>query len=111
MLHAQRVTDRLKNDITFTVEHNGKTFDFSVDAEPLRRYPIRYGFAQNKDEWLDIRTQSETPYYLKHLDKIYYFDHLPESKAVYVRHSQIQDDPSEPIPAFYKRLFEFVEGK
>lgn len=28
---------------------------------------------------------------------------------VYVRQSQIQDDPSDPIPAFYKRVFDFIE--
>ena len=47
--------------------------------------------------------------YLKHLDKIYYYEYIPEKKTVYVRHSQIQDDPSEDIPSFYTRVFDFIE--
>ncbi|MBK8495339.1 MAG: hypothetical protein IPL50_10115 [Chitinophagaceae bacterium] len=28
---------------------------------------------------------------------------------MYVRHSQVQDDPQEAIPAFYKRVFDFID--
>ncbi|MBT8271952.1 MAG: hypothetical protein KJO25_07905, partial [Bacteroidia bacterium] len=61
-------------------------------------------------DWLEARKQDETPHYLKHLDKIYYYDYLPEHKTVYVRQSQIQDDQSEDIPTFYAGVFDFIEN-
>lgn len=110
VLHAQRVTDSLKNDITLTLDRDGRTFDLTVQAVPLQPMPIHLGFAQQGDGWLEARDQSSTPLYLKHLDRNYFFEFLPESKTVYVRHNQIRDDPKEPIPAFYQRLFDFVEA-
>ncbi|HET6768375.1 MAG TPA: tetratricopeptide repeat protein, partial [Chitinophagaceae bacterium] len=73
------------------------------------RFPRQYGFVKPGDEWMSVRNQVTTPNYLKHLDKIYYYEYLPESKTVYVRHSQIQDDKDEAIPAFYKKVFEFID--
>ena len=70
---------------------------------------LQYGELKPDTDWVGARDSSKSPLYLKNLDKIYYFEYLPTEKAVYVRHSQIQDDPSENIPAFYKRLFEFID--
>ncbi len=71
--------------------------------------PAQYSLVKQEGEWLDMRDQSKTPYYLKHLNKIYYYEYLQEQKTVYVRQSQIQDDPEEDIPAFYDRVFKFIE--
>ncbi|MCE7924732.1 MAG: tetratricopeptide repeat protein [Haliscomenobacteraceae bacterium CHB4] len=108
-LHAQRVTKILKNSITLTLEQNGKSFEQTFAAADAYRFPRQYGFVSLKDDWVSVRDQNATPLYLKNLDKIYYFEYLPEHKTVYVRHSQIQDDPSEHIPAFYQRVFDFIE--
>lgn len=108
-LHAQRISKILKNSITYTFEKDGKIFDLNVTAVNAFRFPRRYGFVTAGADWLSVRNQSNTPNYLKNLEKIYYYEYLPETKTVYVRHSQIQDDPGEPIPAFYKRVFEFID--
>lgn len=108
-LHAQRVTKTLNNQITFTLEKEGKTFEQSFNAVPSFRFPRKYGFANPSNDWLSSRDQSQTPHYLKNLDKIYYYEYLPEQKTMYVRHSQIQDDPGQAIPAFYKEVFDFIE--
>lgn len=108
-LHAQRVTKILKNSITLTLEQNGKSFEQTFATADAYRFPRQYGFVSLKDDWVSVRDQNATPLYLKNLDKIYYFEYLPEHKTVYVRHSQIQDDPSEHIPAFYQRVFDFIE--
>jgi tetratricopeptide (TPR) repeat protein len=60
-------------------------------------------------DWLDARDLSKPPLYLKQLEKIYYYEYLPEHKTVYVRHSQIQDDSIQPIPEFYKEVFDFID--
>ncbi len=108
-LHAQRVTSSLKNSITYTLEKNGKTFEQAITALDAFRLPRRYGYVQPGGDWVSVRDQSKTPLYLKNLDKIYFFEYLPASKTVFVRHSQIQDDPSEDTPAFYQRVFDFIE--
>ena len=108
-LHAQKVTQTLKNAITFTLEKDGKTFDQTFPAVESFRFPRKYSLIQPNTDWVSSRDQSKTPLYLKNLDKIYYYEYLPETKTVYVRQSQIQDDPSDPIPAFYKRVFDFIE--
>lgn len=108
-LHAQGITTSLKTTITLTLERDGKIFDQTFKSIEAVRLPRQYSLIQASEEWLSVRDQSATPFYLKNLDKIYYFEYLPESKTVYVRHSQIQDDKDEPIPAFYERVFDFIE--
>lgn len=111
VLHSQGVIKEFSESVKFTLEKDGKTFIQSFKSLPIgERVPSAYGLVKQEGDWLDVRDQSETPLYLKHLDKIYYFEYLPEQKTVYVRHSQIQDDPSENIPTFYDRLFEFIES-
>ena len=108
-LNAQKVLKELKPALTYTFEKDGKVFDQTITALDAFRLPREYGYMKQGDGWLSVRDQSVTPNYLKNLDKIYYFEYLPDSKTVYVRHSQIQDEKSEAIPAFYKRVFDFID--
>lgn len=108
VLHAQGITKTLKNSISLTLEKDGAIFELAIKAMYKPDMPVKYGMLEAKGDWLQVREQSKTPHYLKHLDKIYYYEYLPEQKAVYVRHSQIQDDPSEDIPTFYAKLFDFI---
>lgn len=107
-LHAQKVTKQLKTAITYTFEKDGKTFDHTVTALEAFHLPRNYGFVTGSS-WVSVRDQNSTPNYLKNLNKIYYYEYLPSSKTLYVRHSQIQDEPGEAIPAFYKKVFDFVD--
>ncbi|MBT8177614.1 MAG: tetratricopeptide repeat protein [Eudoraea sp.] len=107
-LHAQGVMPQLKQFITITLEKEGKVFDAEIKAVPAKRFPRQYGMVVPSDTWLESRDLSITPLYLKNLDKIYYYEFLPESKTVYVRQSQIQDQEGEDIPAFYAKVFDFI---
>lgn len=109
VLHAQGVTDRLQDEVTLTLEKEGKTFEVTFAPVEVDDVPIHYSFLQEKGEWLDVRDDTTTPLWLKHLDRIYYYEYLPESKTVYVRQSQIQDDSTQTIPEFYDEVFQFVE--
>ena len=109
-LHAQKVSKELKPSLTYTFEKDGKIFDQTVVALDAFRLPRQYGYVRPNDQWISVRDQSATPNYLKNLDKVYYFEYLPASKTVYVRQSQIQDDRSEAMPAFYKKVFDFIEN-
>jgi tetratricopeptide (TPR) repeat protein len=108
-LHAQGITNQLKNSITYTFEKDGKVIEQTVPAMPSFRPPLGYGFVKPDSNWVNARNNGNTPQYLKNLDKIYYFEYLPQNKTLYIRHSQIQDDPAEPIPAFYKKVFEYID--
>ncbi len=108
-LHAQGVTSELKQTISFTLEKDGKTYEEAIKAVPAERFPRQYGMVVPSEDWLESRDQSNTPLYLKNLDKIYYYEYLPDSKTVYVRQSQIQDEEEEDIPAFYAKVFDFIE--
>jgi len=110
VLHAQGITKTLKQNINLSLEKEGKSFNSVVNARSNLDIPVQYGELKPESDWVGVRDQSQNPLYLKNLDKIYYYEYLPEQKAVYVRHSQIQDDPTENIPSFYKRLFEFIDN-
>jgi len=110
VLHAQGIMKTYKQNVTLTLEKDGKTFDYSVTSVSPEEVTFQYSMVKQEGEWLSSRLQDDTPNYLKHLDKIYYYEYLPEEKTVYIRHSQIQDDPSEDIPTFYTKVFDFIEN-
>jgi tetratricopeptide (TPR) repeat protein len=58
---------------------------------------------------VESRDLTDTPLYLKQLDKIYHMEYLPDQKVLYVRQSQVQDQEGEDIPSFYGRVFKFIE--
>ncbi len=111
VLHAQKITKSLQNAIVLTLEKNGKVFTESfVVMGDEERVPTHRGYVHQNENWLDAREQSETPLYLKHLDKIYYSKYLDKEKAMYIRHSRIADDREENTKDFYNRVFDFVEN-
>lgn len=110
VLHAQGITKTLQENITMQIEKDGKIFMSAVKATDELDFPLQYGEVKPASDWVSARDLSNPPHYLKDLDQIYYYEYLPEEKALYVRHSQIQDDPSEDIPSFFGRVFSFIEN-
>lgn len=108
-LHAQGVTNKLKKTVTYTFQKENKTFEQTIAAREAFRQPRTYGFVSPSSDWVSLRDKSTTPYYLKHIDKKYYFEYLPASKTVYVRQSQVLDEEKEPIADFYKKVFDFID--
>ncbi|MGB3152972.1 MAG: hypothetical protein WBB06_00105, partial [Chitinophagaceae bacterium] len=108
-LHAQGITKELKTTVTYTFEKDGKTFNQILSAREGFHLPRNYGFATPGPDWISTRDQNSTPFYLKNLDKNYYYEYLPESKTVYVRQSQVLDDKTGSIPDFYKKVFDFID--
>jgi tetratricopeptide (TPR) repeat protein len=108
-LHAQGISKELKKNVTYTFEKDGKTFEQTLEALEGFHLPRDYGFANPGHVWLSARDQQSTPYYLKNINRNYYYEYLPDSKTVYVRQSQVLDDKEETIAAFYKNVFEFID--
>ena len=109
-LHAQGVLPELRQTVTLTLEKEGEVFEAELKAVPAERFPRQYGMVVPGDTWLESRDLSTTPLYLKQLDKIYYEEYLPDTKTLYVRQSQVQDEEGEDIPTFYARIFDFIEN-
>ncbi|MCB0639762.1 MAG: tetratricopeptide repeat protein, partial [Lewinella sp.] len=109
VLHAQGVTETLQTSATLTLEKGGRTFDVTFSPVATEHYPGNYGLIQEDGEWLDARDNGTDPLWLSQLDKIYFYEYLPDSRTVYIRHSQIQDDPTINIPDFYAEVFKFIE--
>lgn len=110
ILHAQGITQEVKKTITLSLEKEDGTFEAKITAVKDLEIPTSYGIVEQGGDWLEVSEKTTTPYYRKNLDKIYYYEYMPEQKTVYVRHSQIQDDPSEDIPTFYEKVFNFIEN-
>ncbi len=110
VLHSQGVTPELQSNIAMTLEKEGRTFEYSFAAVGDDSFKTRYSLMPNDDTWISARNQDQTPLYLKNLDKVYYYEYLPEQKAVYVRHSQIANDPTVSVESFYNDVFEFIEN-
>ncbi|MEM1338765.1 MAG: S41 family peptidase [Bacteroidota bacterium] len=110
VLHAQGITAELRNSIEFTLEKDSKILKKVVTAMPAgQQVPRKYGYLFQDENWSEARAQNTIPFYLDQLDKLYFFEYLPIAKAVYVRLSQIEDDPTENMASFYSRLFDFIE--
>ncbi|KAA1242511.1 S41 family peptidase [Aquimarina sp. RZ0] len=110
ILHAQKLTKTLQNKVVLTLEKNDKIFTQPFTALPKgERVPTNRGYVHQNEHWLDARDQSTTPLYLKYLDKVYYSQYLAKEKAMYVRHSRIQDEAGESTKNFYARVFNEIE--
>ncbi|MGA9239647.1 MAG: tetratricopeptide repeat protein [Robiginitalea sp.] len=108
-LHAQKILSENKRDITLTLEEDGQIRRETLSAVPAERFPRRYGMVIPGEDWVESRDTTRSPLYLRQLDRISYYEYLPEEKALYVRQSQIMDDEKADIPTFFKGVFEFIE--
>ncbi|WP_422859139.1 hypothetical protein ACOKFD_17810 [Flagellimonas sp. S174] len=110
VLHAQKITKNLKSSVEFTLEKDGKIIRKAFEAMSAgQQVPRNYGYVFQDENWSEARAQNITPLYLTQLDKMYFFEYLSKEKAVFVRLSQIEDDPNESMESFYSRLFDFIE--
>ncbi|MET0647361.1 MAG: hypothetical protein ABW208_12120 [Pyrinomonadaceae bacterium] len=63
-----------------------------------------------KEGWGDLRDGARTPLWLKDPKDKFWFEHLPDSKAVYVQLNEVNDKQAESLADFSKRLLAFVEA-
>ncbi|MGD1947830.1 MAG: hypothetical protein ACFB0A_16600 [Croceivirga sp.] len=109
VLHAQGIIPELKSTLTLTLKKDGKQFDRVFESTENLWAPTHYGEIRPETDWVNERDTLNTPLYLKHFDKTYYFEYLAHKKTVYVRHSRIRDDENESTKDFYHRVFDFID--
>lgn len=108
IIHAQGINKEL-NKVQLLLEKDGLQFTMEFAASEFEHFPGAYGLVKQGGEWLSARKQDSYPLWLQKMDKLYFFEHLPAQQAVYIRQSQIRNDPEESMTDFYARVFDFIE--
>ncbi|MGH7597806.1 MAG: tetratricopeptide repeat protein [bacterium] len=93
------------------IEKDGKEQTVWLQAEEAGHFPGDYGIANPGEGWIDARqfATAPTPLWLKNLQRNFFYEYLPDSKTMYVRHSQVLNESDETIAAFFARVFKFVD--
>jgi len=62
-------------------------------------------------DWMVARKDAKNPdpLYLKNRTKSYYFEPIPELKAVYFQYNAVRSDPAEPLANFCSRMFQYID--
>jgi len=110
VLHAQKVISKRSDNITLSLEKEGKIVKHTFEKIALKDLSRDYNLTIPNTQWLSVRNQDKTPLYLKKLnEKFYFFEYLPDNKTLYVRQSSVFNDKDESLKDFYKRLFAFID--
>jgi hypothetical protein len=97
------------SNVKITYEKNGtlKTINIPAINMPAQ---AAHGNTSDNNKWVDAYNGKQTPLWLKDPEHLRYFEYLPETKTVYVRHSAIQDEPGMTIKDFFDNVFRFVDS-
>ncbi len=88
--------------LTFENDDNSM-FDYEIKTDP------NYGSADVS--WLSmVRSSDEPPLYKRHRNMNYWFEYLPEHRAVYLQINLMNDIDTDPFPAFCDRLFDALDA-
>ncbi|SEL32264.1 Tetratricopeptide repeat-containing protein [Stigmatella aurantiaca] len=81
----------------------------SVVATSDTTQPDIWNTLPNPPSWVNFASTLGTPpLYLRSMNKRYWFEYLPEHKAVYFQFNSVLDDEKEPLASFTERLFQFI---
>jgi hypothetical protein len=114
VLHALGLIDDMES-APFLVESGGKQRVVKLEsggpAELMA--PDTDASWLPRPNWVDARdgAQRPVPLWLKEPRNKFWFEYLPEARAVYVQFNQVGNKENETVEAFAERLFAFVEAK
>jgi hypothetical protein len=110
VLHATGVIDDMKR-APLVIEKDGKQQTLWLQAEDAGNFPGNFGTVSPGEGWVDAQqfAKAPTPLWLKNLQRNFFYEYLPNSKTMYVRHSQVLNESDETIAAFFARVFKFVD--
>jgi tetratricopeptide (TPR) repeat protein len=115
VLHAQGITDDMAKT-RLTLEKNGETFEVTYKygfqyRDPYYDHSMIWEEDDNED-WVVARPDvsvENSPYWLKHADKHFWFEALEGKSVVYAQQNLVRDSDEETIAQFYERLFRYIE--
>ncbi|MCI0329976.1 MAG: S41 family peptidase [candidate division Zixibacteria bacterium] len=113
VLHGLEITDDLEA-AAVVIEKNGQEQTVLLHPSGLAEImPSDVDLSwMSKEGWVDMRDGAKTqpPLWLQDPQNKFWFEYLPESRAVYVQINQVGDKETETLAAFSKRLFAFVDS-
>jgi len=92
---------------------------FRAEVEPLplvrRQTPVEAWWdlspAHRDDGWTHaLESRGDLPLYLRHPERHYWFEHLPNDDILYVQYNRAAEMPDDPVPAFGERLLAALES-
>ncbi len=110
-LQAVGIIDQT-DKVPLTYLKDGKEKNIVIAAENMPP-PNGHGMTMQGSGWVDAYQNTDknsTPLWMRESGKLRYFQWLPETKTVYVKHSGVQDGPDETIADFFARVFRFVDS-
>jgi hypothetical protein len=114
VLHALGLIEEMER-AEFTVESGGRRR--AVVLEPAGPADLMAADTDTswlpKPDWVDARDRAErpAPLWLKDPRNKFWFDYLPERRAVYVQFNQVGNKEEESIEVFAGRLFAFIQER
>ena len=109
-LYTTGITDDPgKVDITYTKDGQQKNIIIAAEEMVVAN---NHGIAASSDyiDAYDKLNTAQAPLWLKETKKLRYFEYIPATKTVYVRHSAVQDEPNETVAAFFAKVFKFIDS-
>lgn len=99
--HALGVNQAIDEAAYTFRDAKGQTREVNLKASDARIGP----------DWVLARKDATLPepLYLKNVRKPYFFEYLPELKAVYLQYNAVRSDPEDPLPAFCEKAFGRVD--
>ena len=87
------------------------TYTLRDDKGVTRDVKLKSGTALPDETWVTARKDAKgpDPLYLKNRNKAYYFEPISELKAVYFQYNTVRSDPNDPLPAFCKKVFDYID--
>ena len=111
VLNAVGISDR-DDRAPFTVEKNGRRQTVELSSTgPVEIMPADTDLSWlNKDGWSDMRDAAKPALWLRDPRNIYWYEAIPNAKAVFVQINQVQNKKDESLADFSHRLISFAES-
>jgi len=111
-LHAAGVVADMER-VPLVVEKGGRSVTATLEPAPAPAVHhffelIRDGGFLALPGWADAREPGAAPLWAKNPREYFWFEYLPDSRAVYVQYNAVANKENETVEAFARRLYEFV---
>lgn len=101
--------------VPVTVQVAQKEITLNIRPVPMPQFdePGFPPFASLTSDWIDIgeKAGAVPPLWLRHRDRAYWMEYLPERQALYVQYNRCTTTADEPISAFGQRMLRTIDEK
>jgi hypothetical protein len=105
VLQALGISDDLKK-VSLKIEKDGKTLTKEVGLLPGKDNSMR-AVRRSVGSWVDARENAKTPtpLTLKHINKRFWFEYVPDNKLLYVQLNNVLNGQAKTLEQFFGEVF------